>query len=80
MIAKERGAQRRRLFPFERVFEAADGVLNLALDLVGLAVRLTAFRRRPSCRPLFTAPLICFADPTILSLSMITSPNSEQNV
>ena len=29
-----------RLFPFERVFEAADGVLNLALYLVGLALRL----------------------------------------
>jgi len=28
-----------RLFASERVFEAADGVLNLAFDLVGLAVR-----------------------------------------
>jgi hypothetical protein len=28
------------LFPFERVFEAADGVLNLALYLVSLALRL----------------------------------------
>ena len=28
------------LFPFERVFEAADGVLNLARYLVGLALRL----------------------------------------
>jgi len=33
-------AQPRRLFPFERVFDAADSVLNLALDLVGLAFRL----------------------------------------
>src|SRR5271167_1229818 len=29
-----------RLFPFECVFDAANGVLNLALDLVGLALRL----------------------------------------
>src|ERR1019366_6346728 len=29
-----------RLFPFERVFDTADGVLNLALNLVGLALRL----------------------------------------
>ena len=29
-----------RLFPFERVFEGADGVLNLALYLVGRALRL----------------------------------------
>jgi acyl-lipid omega-6 desaturase (Delta-12 desaturase) len=35
----ERGTQPRRLFPFERVFETTEGVLNLALDLVGLAVR-----------------------------------------
>jgi hypothetical protein len=33
-------ANSRRLFPFERIFDAADGVLNLALDLVGLALRL----------------------------------------
>ena len=34
----------RRLFPFEcvldRVFDAADGILNLALKLIGLAFRL----------------------------------------
>ena len=37
---KERSAQPRRLFPFKRVFETADDVLNLALYLVGLALRL----------------------------------------
>src|SRR4030095_13058476 len=37
---KERSTRPRGLFPFERVFEAADGVLNLALYLVGLAIRL----------------------------------------
>jgi hypothetical protein len=30
----------RRLFPFEGIFDAADGVRNLALDLVGLVLRL----------------------------------------
>jgi hypothetical protein len=28
------------LFPFERIFEVADGVLNLALYLVGYTIRL----------------------------------------
>ena len=28
------------LFPSQRVFEATDGILNLALDLVGIALRL----------------------------------------
>ena len=32
--------QPRHLFSFERAFEAADGVLNIALYPVGLAVRL----------------------------------------
>ena len=36
--ARERMSAR-RLFPFERVLDAADGVLNLAFYLVGLALR-----------------------------------------
>src|ERR1039458_6317075 len=37
---KSSQSQLQRLFPFERVFDAAYGVLNLALYLVGLALRL----------------------------------------
>jgi hypothetical protein len=40
-----------RLSPFERIFEAADGVLNFSLKLVGVALRLqlgVADRLRPS--------------------------------
>ena len=37
---KSSQSQLQRLFPFERVFDAANGVLNLALYLVGLALRL----------------------------------------
>jgi len=32
--------QPRPLFPFERVLETTDGVLNLAFDLIGLPLRL----------------------------------------
>ena len=43
-IARNESTELRRLFPFERVFdrvfEAADGILNLAFYLVGLALRL----------------------------------------
>jgi hypothetical protein len=39
-LQRTKPANSRRLFPFERIFDAADGVLNLALDLVGLALRL----------------------------------------
>ena len=37
---KSSQSQLQRLFPFERVFDLANGVLNLALYLVGLALRL----------------------------------------
>src|SRR5450759_359995 len=37
---KSSQSQLQRLFPFERVFDAANGVLNLPLYLVGLALRL----------------------------------------
>ena len=39
-MQRTKPANSRRLFPFERIFDAADGVLNLALDLVGLVLRL----------------------------------------
>ena len=39
-MQRTKPANSRRLFPFERIFDAADGILNLALDLVGLALRL----------------------------------------
>jgi hypothetical protein len=39
-LQRTKPANSRRLFPFERIFDAADGILNLALDLVGLALRL----------------------------------------
>jgi hypothetical protein len=37
--SKERSTHPRGLFPLQGVFEAADGVLNLALNFVGLAIR-----------------------------------------
>src|ERR1017187_929981 len=37
---KSSQSQLQRLFPFERVFDPANGLLNLALYLVGLALRL----------------------------------------
>ena len=40
MLVRRKSSHSQRLFPFERVFEAADGVLNLALYLVGVARRL----------------------------------------
>ena len=40
MLVRTKSSHHQRLFPFERVFEAADDVLNLALYLVGLALRL----------------------------------------
>jgi hypothetical protein len=39
-LQRTKPANSRRLFPFERIFDVAGGVLNLALDLVGLALRL----------------------------------------
>ena len=37
MLVRRKSSQPQRLFPFERVFEAADGVLHLAFYLVALA-------------------------------------------
>ena len=64
----------RRLFPSERVLDAADRILNLALYLVGLALRfqLGVTDRFAGCL-LDGAPLTSFADPATRSLSMISS-------
>src|ERR1019366_4668314 len=40
MLVRRKRSHSQCLFSFERVFDAADGVLNLALYLVGLALRL----------------------------------------
>jgi hypothetical protein len=39
MLLRRKSSQSQLLFPFERVLEAADGVLNLALDFFGVALR-----------------------------------------
>ena len=61
------------LFPFDHVLEATDGVLDLALYLVRPALQFQL--GITDCRPTtcLTAPLTCFADPTIRSLSIILS-------
>jgi hypothetical protein len=64
------------LFSFERILDAADGVLNLTLNLVGVAFRLqlgVADRLPTTC---LTAPLICFADPTTRSSSIAVSSDT----
>src|SRR5664279_2461743 len=40
MLVRRKSFHSQCLFSFERVFDAADGVLNLALYFVGLALRL----------------------------------------
>jgi hypothetical protein len=72
-IVRNEGTHPRRLFSLQGVFEAADGVLNLALNFVGLAIR--ASLALPAALPTacLTAPLISFADPSTRSLSMISS-------
>jgi hypothetical protein len=72
-VRKERSTQQRQLFPFERVFEAADGVLNLALYLVGLPSDSSL--ASPTVLPTtsLTAPLIPFADPTARFVSIISA-------
>jgi len=40
MLVRRKSSHSQFLFSFERVFDAADGVLNLALYFVGLALRL----------------------------------------
>jgi hypothetical protein len=61
----------RNLFPFERVFEATNYVLNLALYLDCSLVSPTTLPT--TC---LTVPLTCFADPTIRSFSIISSSNN----
>src|ERR1019366_5799901 len=67
---KSSQSQLQRLFPFERVFDAANGVLNLALYLVGLPSDSSLASPTALPTTCLTAPLICFADPTTRSLSM----------
>src|SRR5664280_2969692 len=40
LLVERKSSHSQRLFPFERVFDTTDGVLNLAFNLVGLALRL----------------------------------------
>jgi hypothetical protein len=80
MIAKERSAQRRHLFAFERVREAADGVLSLAFYLVGLAVGLQLGVTDCLANDLFHGAFDLFRrsdDPVLIHGYF---PNSEQNV
>jgi Crp-like helix-turn-helix protein len=67
-----RTRRRSSTFSFERVLDTADGVLNLALYLVGLAL---ASSLAPTALPdvCLTTPLISFADPATRSLSMTFS-------
>jgi hypothetical protein len=59
---------------FDRIFEAADSILNLALYLSALPSD-TSFAS-PTALPTacLTAPLTCFADPTTRSLSVFLPP------
>ena len=63
-----------RLFPFERVLETADSVLDLALNLVGLALSLQLGITRRLADGFLDRALDFFADPAIRSLSMTASP------
>src|ERR1035437_4824474 len=49
---KSSQSQLQRLFPFERVFDPANGVLNPALYFVGLALRLHLDDTAPRAHPL----------------------------
>jgi hypothetical protein len=62
-----------RLFPFERVLEAADSVLNLSCRLVGLAVGLQLGIAKHLPATSLILPMIPFSDPSIRSLSTICS-------
>ena len=61
------------LLSFERVFDAANGVLNPAFDLVGPAVRLQLGVTDRSAGRLFDGAFVSFAGPTTRSLSMLSS-------
>ncbi len=61
-------AERMKFFAFQRVFDAADHVLNLALDLVGLALCLQLGVTDRLADGLLTLPLTTLADPMIRSL------------
>ena len=61
------------LFALERIFEATDGILNLALYLVGPPSDSSL--ASPTALPTvcLTVPLISFAEPMTRSLSIISS-------
>jgi hypothetical protein len=69
-------ARRRSSFPFEGVLETADGVLNLALYLVGRALRLKLGITNRLADHLLESALNSIADPKTRSLSMISFSNS----
>src|ERR1700730_14824508 len=62
-----------RLLPLERVFDAADSILDLSCRLVGLAfgLRLSITKHLAGNRLGFA--FVSFADPSTRSLSMISS-------
>ena len=68
-----------RLFAFERVFQAADGVLNFAFNLVSLAFQLQLGVADGLAEHLLDCTFDLLPDPTIRSLSMIFFLNSLAN-
>ena len=62
-----------RLLPLERVFDAADSILDLSCGLVGLAFGLQLSITKHLAGNLLGFAFDLLADPSIRSLSMISS-------
>ena len=81
---KKSSTKSQRLFPFERVldrvFDAADGILNLALDLSALPSDSNLESPMALPTACLTAPLTCFAEPATRSLSMIFTSKISKDV
>jgi len=71
--ARATGTSPQWLLPLERVFDAADSILDLSCRLVGLAFGLQLSITKHLAATSLVLPLISFADPSIRSLSMISS-------